>query len=321
MNPGGTIHPILTPIYSSPGHRGAGDGFWEEASASPGWPETAIEQESHTQARIRPARPMTRRAIGETDMELPPPAPESAPVAESRAAAADSSAEKNPGTENRGAGKTATERKAGTTMAAASFTPLMRRVEGGRAEKTSADSVGDGETAGEAQGSAEGPVRNRATVVMPQPERHISDFPRLAGASIDAAREAEAEPMVEPFENWEAREQSGEAEKPQVVFRERFTPLIEQSTVPGRGNVADRNVLDRNVSDQGGNRPAPAARKEEKRGALDGGKQPAREPDEIQIHIGRIEVTAVPPPPAPAGRPQRRPVSLDEYLKSRHGRT
>lgn len=44
---------------------------------------------------------------------------------------------------------------------------------------------------------------------------------------------------------------------------------------------------------------------------------PNREPDEINIHIGRIEVTAV-PPPAASPRPlskARKSVSLDEYLK------
>jgi hypothetical protein len=47
----------------------------------------------------------------------------------------------------------------------------------------------------------------------------------------------------------------------------------------------------------------------------------AEEPDEIQIHIGRIEVTAVPPPVAAraAIRPERRSVNLDDYLKQRRG--
>lgn len=46
-----------------------------------------------------------------------------------------------------------------------------------------------------------------------------------------------------------------------------------------------------------------------------------KEPDEIQIHIGRIEVTAVPPAPVIATPPQPRHSvpSLDEYLQ-RHGR-
>ncbi|HEX4004736.1 MAG TPA: hypothetical protein VHX60_01045 [Acidobacteriaceae bacterium] len=47
-----------------------------------------------------------------------------------------------------------------------------------------------------------------------------------------------------------------------------------------------------------------------------------REPDEIQIHIGRIEVTAVPPPAAqrPTPRDQHKSVSLDDYLRRRNGR-
>lgn len=49
---------------------------------------------------------------------------------------------------------------------------------------------------------------------------------------------------------------------------------------------------------------------------------PSRPSDEIEIHIGRIEVTAVHPTPmrtAPAKPPRRAP-SLDDYLKRRDGR-
>jgi hypothetical protein len=50
-------------------------------------------------------------------------------------------------------------------------------------------------------------------------------------------------------------------------------------------------------------------------------KPEAREADEIQIHIGRIEVTAVQPAPAPAAaKPQRNVPSLDEYLRRRDRR-
>ncbi len=50
-------------------------------------------------------------------------------------------------------------------------------------------------------------------------------------------------------------------------------------------------------------------------------RPPPREADDIQIHIGRIEVTAAaaaPAPPAAAAR--RKSPSLDEYLKRRPGR-
>ena len=50
---------------------------------------------------------------------------------------------------------------------------------------------------------------------------------------------------------------------------------------------------------------------------------PSRPTDDIQIHIGRIEVTAVQPVPARAApaKPQRRAPSLDEYLRRRDGRS
>ncbi len=44
--------------------------------------------------------------------------------------------------------------------------------------------------------------------------------------------------------------------------------------------------------------------------------------DEIQIHIGRIEVIAMPPAaPRPAAVPARKTQTLDEYLRQRNGRT
>jgi hypothetical protein len=52
-------------------------------------------------------------------------------------------------------------------------------------------------------------------------------------------------------------------------------------------------------------------------------KRPAasRDPEEVQIHIGRIEVTAMPPEPArTALRPQRTALPLGEYLRRRDGR-
>jgi len=46
----------------------------------------------------------------------------------------------------------------------------------------------------------------------------------------------------------------------------------------------------------------------------------ARQHDEIEIHIGRIEVTAVQQTASrPAAQPARKALNLDEYLKRREG--
>ena len=50
-----------------------------------------------------------------------------------------------------------------------------------------------------------------------------------------------------------------------------------------------------------------------------GAVAPVAQSDDIQIHIGRIEVTAVAQPtPRPAAAPARKAMSLDEYLGRRH---
>jgi hypothetical protein len=70
------------------------------------------------------------------------------------------------------------------------------------------------------------------------------------------------------------------------------------------------------------NDPAPAAARNRNLGRPMPAEFTGREPDQIQIHIGRIEVTAAPPSPAPrpAAAPARKSVNLDEYLKRRDRR-
>jgi hypothetical protein len=67
------------------------------------------------------------------------------------------------------------------------------------------------------------------------------------------------------------------------------------------------------------NRVSPAIRAGANRAPVSAAQQPEvrREPDDIEIHIGRIEVTAVPPSASPrrAVRPERKAMSLDDYLR------
>jgi hypothetical protein len=66
----------------------------------------------------------------------------------------------------------------------------------------------------------------------------------------------------------------------------------------------------------------PAAMTPPQRGqATNGRYQPEPPAPTIQVHIGRIEVRATPPPPQPAAksRPQPATTSLEEYLRQRNG--
>ena len=88
-------------------------------------------------------------------------------------------------------------------------------------------------------------------------------------------------------------------------------PLIEMERIPPESSSL--RAIPAAIRPQSAGVPRPA-------GPLPRAER-ADEPDEIRIHIGRIEVTAVPPPVAarPAIRPERRSVNLDEYLKQRRG--
>jgi hypothetical protein len=109
-----------------------------------------------------------------------------------------------------------------------------------------------------------------------------------------------------------------EARPPEVVgrgpgeARERpFEPLVAGDFPPAT-SAAESRARPRDPRAPAGGR--------ERAAAVPAGAP--REPDEIQIHIGRIEVTAAPPPvlrPA-AQKTQRKAPSLDDYLRRRNAR-
>jgi hypothetical protein len=63
------------------------------------------------------------------------------------------------------------------------------------------------------------------------------------------------------------------------------------------------------------------ARKVEQTKQFHGVVEPSREPDEIHINIGRIELTAIHQIPPRTAAPARKSINLEEYLKRRGGRT
>jgi len=91
---------------------------------------------------------------------------------------------------------------------------------------------------------------------------------------------------------------------PEVVRKDRYQPMMAE-----RAPRAEEKSF-----------PTGAQRTERKDFSRHAAK-PERQPDEIQIHIGRIEVTAAPPAPQrPEIKPANKSPDLGEYLKRRHGR-
>jgi hypothetical protein len=101
---------------------------------------------------------------------------------------------------------------------------------------------------------------------------------------------------------------------------DRYVPLLTEKGDPKETSISAREAAKRTESPLAA--PAlPSRAREAERTLPSRAAMPQREPDEIRIHIGRIEVTAAPPAPAPARvAPARKTLSLDDYLKRRNGR-
>jgi hypothetical protein len=185
----------------------------------------------------------------------------------------------------------------------------------------------------------------------PKPETAppASGIPPLQTHTLVPGRAAQSEdfnPISEETSSFKplvARAQQEEIEKPAV----RFTGIVEPAETLARGEVSvhpqpARERTDHDVVFRAPFRPLMAeklqrtepqktfpdassplasnAGREEKRDLSRRLGMPAREPDEIQIHIGRIEVTALPPAPVrPAPKPAHKSLDLGAYLKRRGG--
>jgi hypothetical protein len=111
----------------------------------------------------------------------------------------------------------------------------------------------------------------------------------------------------EPIDAKEPNEADGvqQSEATKQAVHAQFKPLVDPVILPPQATSQIRAALPaQNADHRTHARPQSMA-------------QSAREPDEIQIHIGRIEVTAaLPQPPArPQVKPVRKSLDLGEYLK------
>ncbi len=120
----------------------------------------------------------------------------------------------------------------------------------------------------------------------------VNEIPQDRRAGLDAS--GECEPAAKPFE--------GEQQGQPTIRREIYGPLVRE----GVHTAEDRAFQN----------PGPSASDHRRTEPVRPAARPEREAEEIQIHIGRIEVTAVPPAPArPAAQPVRKSLRLDEYLR------
>ncbi len=114
-----------------------------------------------------------------------------------------------------------------------------------------------------------------------------------------------AESMRDPASPRETEKQTDE------ISRATFTPLIRQDV----GRHDSQEIFAREAKAL-----AATARGNSTTSSRSAPAQ--REPDEIQIHIGRIEVTAVPQAPVrTVTKPSRKGMNLEEYLSRRDRRT
>jgi len=148
----------------------------------------------------------------------------------------------------------------------------------------------------------------------PKPGLSPSNVPPLPSGtpmSGNAKQNGSTELASEPVHALVTKAQKNDREKPTATPKGRYQPLMPENPSRAEALRTFRQVT---------SPLAPDVRKDVRREATthpsSSSASPEREAGEIQIHIGRIEVTAVPPPtPPPVRAPVRKSISLDEYLR------
>jgi hypothetical protein len=175
---------------------------------------------------------------------------------------------------------------------------------------------------------AASPPRARAPILLPREDRRNEVSRPVADERVfrqPVAREArEPDGVVINVPPVRIDDQSGESKSLEEPSRRRheeeevitgvFRPLLPEID----GRTAAAGIQGHELISLA----SAAGKKERRQMPGQGRKPPHAEPDEIQIHIGRIEVTAVPHAATPqAARPAPRTASLGEYLKRRDTRS
>jgi hypothetical protein len=152
------------------------------------------------------------------------------------------------------------------------------------------------------------PPKRTLMPTMPQaieePAVRSTEMPGEMAPLIEQFEASGNKQPIQPSEHLETRRHD-------VILRVPYQPLLDENVHHTSGEANPHDL---------GLRAPQATRKDQKdfprRNATE-----RLEQDEIQIHIGRIEVTALPRTVArPAAPPTRKSLNLDEYLKRGRGR-
>jgi hypothetical protein len=149
---------------------------------------------------------------------------------------------------------------------------------------------------------------NKSDVATPESGRSVSGVSLSTVTSASGERTDSSTTLAVTPQHLS---QQGNTEKAESVLKGAYKPLMQEKlrlqAPPGILRDASSPITRDN-------------RREDRRDLSRRLTPPEREPDEIQIHIGRIEVIAAPPSPARAeAKRVPKSLSLDDYLKRRNG--
>ncbi|MGA7339581.1 MAG: hypothetical protein WBX18_03215, partial [Terracidiphilus sp.] len=221
------------------------------------------------------------------------------------------------------------------------------------AEPAKPDSMHDAAGEGGARPAADDRAQNAARddepagSIAPRPPAKVSAASRLMRGRVEENPKPELQAQTEPLFPKRLSAEKTEDESASIMGR---LAAERRERPPGSGErealrrLKDGNEAGRSEIARSDGRPPvgaalpaatylapprapqPMAQQNASAARLAGGEsmrhaaEAAREPDEITIHIGRVEVAAVSQPAVRAAAPARKSVNLTEYLRRGNGR-